>query len=116
MRAIQHLETAKVLSSRVQALAASLGEGLHAWARQRAVAKQVSSSPTNAIANARRSKAEARQRALIHEVTITTRRLDGSRKKQRRYAITGVLGAEIAGLRRRLKGLQMVAKCEASTR
>ncbi|MCJ2100015.1 hypothetical protein [Methylobacterium sp. E-046] len=116
VRAIQHLKTAKVLPSRVQVLAATPGEGLHAWARQRAVAKRVSKHPPDAIVAARRTKAEARQRALIHEVTITTRRPDGSRKAQRRYAITGVPGAEIAGLRRRLKNLQMVAKCEASTR
>jgi len=113
VRAIQHLESAKVLPSRVQALAATPGQGLHAWARHRAAAKRVFSSPPGAIANVRRAKAEARQRALIHEVTITTRRPDGSRKAQKRYAITGVLGAEIAGLRRRLKSLQMVAKCRA---
>ena len=106
VRAIQHLETANVLPSQVQTLAATPGQGLHAWARERAVAKRVSSSPPNAIANARQAKTEARQRALIHEVTITTRRPDGSRKAQRRYMITGLLGAEIVGLRRRLKGLE----------
>ncbi|WP_144426367.1 hypothetical protein [Methylobacterium sp. ARG-1] len=106
VRAIQHLEFAKVLPSRVQALAATPGQGLHAWARQCAVAKRVSSSPPNAITNARQAKTEARQRALIHEVTITTRRPDGSRKAQRRYAITGLLGDEIVGLRRRLKSLE----------
>ena len=101
VRAIQHLEAAKVLPSRVQSLAATPGEGLHAWARQRAVAKRVCSSPPNAIAAARQVRAEARQRALIHDVTITTRRPDGSRAAQRRYAITGLLMVEIAGLRRR---------------
>ena len=106
VRAIQHLESAKVLPSRVQALAATTGQGLHAWARQRAVAKRVSSSPPNAIAETRQAKTDARQRALIHEVTITTRRPDGSRKAQRRYAITGLLRVEIVGLRRRLKGLE----------
>ncbi|MCJ2135123.1 hypothetical protein MKK69_13830 [Methylobacterium sp. J-026] len=106
VRAIQHLESAKVLPSRVQALAASPGEGLHAWARQRALAKRVSSSPPNAIATARQAKAEAQQRALIHEVTITTRRPDGTRKARQRYRISGVLSSEIAGLRRRLKGLE----------
>ena len=116
VRAIQHLESAKVLPSRVQALAATMGEGLHAWARQRAVAKRMTSAPPSAIAEARRAKVEARQRALIHEVSITTRRPDGSRKGRRQFKITGVLGAEIAGLQRRLKGLQMVAKREASTR
>ncbi|QGY00843.1 hypothetical protein MMSR116_02175 [Methylobacterium mesophilicum SR1.6/6] len=113
VRAIQHLESATVLPSRVQALAATPGEGLHAWARQRAVAKRVSASPMDAIAAARRAKVEARQRALVHEILIMTRRPDGSQKAKRRYAITGVLGAEIAGLQRRLKGLQMVAKREA---
>ena len=78
VRAIQHLETAKVLPSRVQALAATPGEGLHAWARQRAVAERVCLSPPSAIAAARRARAEARQRALTREVTITTRRPDGS--------------------------------------
>ncbi|WP_342110520.1 hypothetical protein [Methylobacterium sp. SI9] len=116
VRAIQHLESAKVLPSRVQALAATPGQGLHAWARQRAVAKRVSAAPTDAIAAAQRAKAEARQRALVHEVSITTRRPDGSREAKRRFAITGVLGAELARLRRCLKTLQMVAKCEASTR
>ncbi|MCJ2049446.1 hypothetical protein [Methylobacterium sp. J-070] len=106
VRAIQHLESAKVLPSRVQALAATPGQGLHAWARQRAVAKRVCSSSANAMAEARRAKAEAQQRALIHEVSMTTRRPDGSQKAKRRYAITGVLGAEIVGLRRRLKGLE----------
>lgn len=109
VRAIQHLETAKVLPTRVQVLAATPGEGLHAWARQRAVAKRVSSSPPNAAATAHQAKAEARQRALIHEVTITTRRPDGSRKAKRSYAITGLLGAEMVGLRRRLRGLEMQA-------
>lgn len=42
-----------------------------------------------------------------------TRRPDGSRTAERRFAITGVPGAEIAGLRRRLKGPPMEAKCEA---
>ena len=116
VRAIQHLETAKVLPSRVRALAGSPGEGLHAWARQNAAAKRAAASPTDAIAAARRAKAEARQRALIHEVTITTRRPDGSRKARRRFRLAGVLGGEMAGLRRRLKRLQIVAKCEASTR
>ncbi|MCJ2091756.1 hypothetical protein MKK67_04430 [Methylobacterium sp. J-072] len=106
VRAIQHLEAAKILPSRVQALAATPGQGLHAWAREHAVAKRVSSSPLGAIAAARQAKTEARQRALIHEVTITTRRPEGSRKAQRRYVITGLLGAEIVGLRRRLKGLE----------
>ncbi|MDN3571313.1 hypothetical protein [Methylobacterium longum] len=105
VRAIQHLESAKVLPSRVQALATTPGEGLHAWARQRAVAKRVCLSPSDAIAQARRSKAEARQRALIHEVSFTTRRPDGSQKAQRRFKITGVLEAEIVGLRRRVKDL-----------
>ncbi|MCJ2063324.1 hypothetical protein MKK63_11450 [Methylobacterium sp. J-088] len=105
LRAIQHLEAAKVLPSRVQALAATPGEGLHAWARQRAVAKRVCSSPPGVIADARRAKAEARQRTLIHEVSITTRRPDGTRKARRRYVITGVLGPEIAGLRARAKAL-----------
>jgi hypothetical protein len=113
VRAIQHLESAKVLPSRVQALAATPGEGLHAWARQRAVAKRASASPTDAIAAARRAKVEARQLALIHEVTITTRRPDGSRKALRRYAITGILGTEIAGLRGRLNGLQTAAGSKA---
>lgn len=116
VRAIPHLEAAKVLPSRVQALAATPGQGLHAWARQRAVAKRVSAAPADAIAAARRAKTEARQRALVHEILITTRRPDGSQKAQRHFAITGVLGAEIAGLRRSMKRLQMVAKCEASTR
>ncbi|MCJ2087626.1 hypothetical protein MKK88_16785 [Methylobacterium sp. E-005] len=116
VRAVQHLESAKVLPSRVQALAATPGEGLHAWARQRAMAKRVSAAPVDAIAIAHRAKAEARQRALIHEVSITTRRPDGSRKGRRQFKITGVLSSEVVGLRRRLKGLQMVAKCEASTR
>lgn len=106
VRAIQHLEAAKVLPSRVQALAATPGQGLHTWAREHAVAKRVSSSPPGAIAAARQAKAEAQQRVLIHEVTITTRRPDGSRKAQRRYVITGLLGAEIVGLRRRLNGLE----------
>lgn len=109
VRTIQRLETAKVLPSRVQALAASPGEGLHAWAGQSAASKQASASPRNAIANARQVKTEARQRALIHEVTITTRRSDGSRKARSRYTITDVLGAEIVGLRRRLKGLEMLS-------
>ena len=109
VRAIQHLASAKVLPSQVQALAATPGQGLHAWARQCAVAKRVSASPPNAIADARQAKVEARQRALIHEVTITTRRPDGSRKAKRSYAITGLLGAESVGLRRRLKGLEMQA-------
>ncbi|MCJ2053788.1 hypothetical protein MKL01_29470 [Methylobacterium sp. J-070] len=112
VRAIQHFETAKVLPSRVQALATTPGEGLHAWARQSAVAKRVCSFPPNAIAEARQAKAEARQRALIHEVTITTRRPDGSRKAQRRYAITGVLGIEIARLHRQLKDLEAAAACK----
>lgn len=106
VRAIQHLESAKVLPSRVQALAATPGEGLHAWARQRAVAKRVSAAPVNAIAAARRAKDEARQRALIHEVCITTRRPDGSRKARRRFEIIGVLSSEVAGLRSRLRGLE----------
>ncbi|MCJ2126998.1 hypothetical protein [Methylobacterium sp. J-077] len=106
VRAIQHLETAKVLPSRVQALAATPGQGLHAWARQCAVAKRVSSSPPGAIAAARQAKGEARQRALVHEVSITTRRPDGSRKSRHRFKITGALGAEISELRRRLKGLE----------
>ncbi len=115
VRAIQHLEAAKVLPSRVQVLAATLGEGLHTWARQNAVARRASvPRATTAIAAARREEAEARQRTLIHEVTITTRRPDGSRKAQRRYAITGLLGAEIAGLRRRLKGLERLASSKAS--
>ncbi|MCJ2070971.1 hypothetical protein MKK75_19625 [Methylobacterium sp. J-030] len=115
VRAIQHLETAKVLPSRVQALAATPGEGLHAWARQNAAAKRVSATPVNAIAIARRAKAEARQRALFHEVTITTRRPDGSRKGRRQFKITGVLSSEVAGLRRRLKGLEMLSAGKAST-
>jgi hypothetical protein len=45
VRAIRHLKTAKVLPSRVQGLAATPGEGLHAWARQRAVANRVCLSP-----------------------------------------------------------------------
>ncbi|MGU3479082.1 hypothetical protein [Methylobacterium sp. D48H] len=105
VRAIQHLEAAKVLPSRVQALAATPGQGLHAWARQRAVARRVSQSPPNAIANARQAKAEAKQRALIHELSITTLRPDGTRKAQRRYVITRVLGSEIADLRARAKAL-----------
>ena len=116
VRAIQHLEAAKVLPSRVQGLAATPGQGLHAWARQRAVARRVSSSPPDAIAASRQLRVEARQRALIHEVTITTRRPDGSRKARRRYAITDVVGADIARLRRRLKGLEMLAASKASTR
>ena len=116
VRAIQHLETAKVLPSRVQALAATPGQGLHAWARQNAVAKRVSSSPPDAIAAAQRAKVEATQRALIHGVIITTRRPDGSRKATSRYAITGVMAAEIAGLRRRLKGLERLAASKASLR
>lgn len=116
VRAIQHLESAKVLPSRVQALAATPGQGLHAWARQRAVAKRVCSSPPGVIASARQAKAEARQRALIHEVMIKTRRPDGARKARRSYTITGILAAEIAGLRRRLKGLESLAASKALIR
>ena len=115
VRAIQHLEAAKVLPSRIQALAATPGEGLHAWARQNAAAKRVSTSPPNAIATARQARVEARQRALIHEVTITTRRLDGSRKARQRFRITAVLGSDVAGLRRRLKGLEKLAASKALT-
>ncbi|MCJ2069596.1 hypothetical protein MKK75_12485 [Methylobacterium sp. J-030] len=116
VRAIQHLESAKVLPSRVQALAATPGEGLHAWARQRALAKRVSAAPVDAIAIAHRAKAEARQRAMIHKVTITTQRPDGSRKGRRQFKITGVLSSEVVGLRRRLKGLEMLAASETSAR
>ena len=94
-RAIQHLEAAKVLPSRVAALAATPGEGLHAWARQAAATRQASVKPPNAIATARRGRAEARQRALIHEVVLTTRRPDGTRKGRRRFRITGVLGSRL---------------------
>ncbi|MDP4006611.1 hypothetical protein [Methylobacterium sp. NEAU K] len=113
VRAIQHLENAKVLPSRVQALAATPGEGLHAWARQSAVAKRVSTSPPDAVAAARQAKAEARQRALVHEVTITTRRSDGRRKGRQRFRITGVLGSEIGPLRARLRGLEKRSGREA---
>ena len=106
VRALQHLEAAKVLPSRVQALAATPGEGLHAWARHCAVAKRVSTHPREAIVATQRTKVEARQRALIHEMTITTRRPNGTHKARQRFRITGVLSSEIAGLRRRLKGLE----------
>ena len=105
-RAIQHLEAARVLPSRVTALAATPGEGLHAWARQNAITRRSSITPPNAIAAARRAKAEARQRALVHEVVITTRRPDGTRKARWRYAITGLVASEVAGLRARLRGLE----------
>jgi hypothetical protein len=115
VRAIQHLEATKVLPSRVQALVATPGEGLHAWARQRVVAKRVCSSPSDAIADARRAKADARQRSLIH-VSITKHRPDGTRKAQRRYVITGVLGHEIAGSRAHAKALMPGPKPEKISR
>lgn len=105
VRAIQHLEAARVLPSQVQALAATPGQGLHAWARQTAAARHTERQPTKADDAAKQAKAEARQRALVHKVTITTRRPDGTRKARHRYAITGVLLNDVASLRRRLGSL-----------
>ena len=106
VRAIQHLEAANMLPSRVQALAATPGQGLHAWARQSAAAKRRVTAPPNAADVKQQAKAEARQRALVHEVTITTRRADGTRKARRRFKITGVLSTELDPIRARLERLE----------
>ena len=112
VRAIRHLEAASVLPSRVGALAATPGEGLHAWARQSAVTRRATTLPT-AIQTKRQARAEARQRALIHEVTVTTRRPDGTQKARRRFRLTGLLGSDTAALRARLNGLERQSEREA---
>ncbi|TXM94705.1 hypothetical protein FV232_10765 [Methylobacterium sp. WL30] len=103
VRAIQHLEATRVLPSRVQALGATTGEGLHAWARRAAAVRPARHKPTRQAAAQNRS--EQRQRALVHEVTITTRRPDGTCKRRRKVTVTGALTAEIGAVQLRVNRL-----------
>lgn len=100
VRAIQHLKAERVLPSRVQAFGAAPGEGLHAWARRSAARQPARLKPSANAENGRAARAQRRHQALIHEVVLTTRRPDGTRKSRSRFSLTGLLRSDIVALKR----------------
>lgn len=105
VRAIEHLHHRGVLPSAVQDLGRKPGEGLHAWAGQRAAARKPEPTVSSPDEVAALQRTDQRERALVHEVVVTTRRPDGTRKGERRFTVTGVSRAPFDAQLRRLKAL-----------